>query len=80
MQVLQLPEWHGAPIRLQVVWRLVKKGRKATCELWSHQLGWELRLEAGGGMLRSEVFRDQEAVFTAMTDWRDRLSEKGWRS
>jgi hypothetical protein len=34
---------------------LIKGKISATCELWSHQLGWELRPEAGGEFLQSQV-------------------------
>lgn len=45
--------WNGQPVQLETVWTLTKRGHVAQCALFSHQFGWELRLEVG------ELFRTQ---------------------
>ena len=50
----------------------------AAARLWTHQLGWELRLEINGDLQRSEVFRSQDDVLTAGETWKIGMVEKGW--
>lgn len=50
----------------------------ATCELWTHQLGWELKLMISGELHRSAVCRSQDDVLTAGEQWKAALVEKGW--
>ena len=54
-----------------------KGKRKASCELWTHVLGWELRLVASGELLRSQVCRTQEEVFDTFEQWKAAMLEKG---
>ena len=51
----------------------------AICTLWTHHLGWEVRLEINGDLQRSEVFRSQDDVLTAGEKWKAALVEKGWQ-
>jgi hypothetical protein len=50
--VPQRPYWNGDPERLSDAFKLTKqKGDRtvtAVCEVWSHQLGWELKLMIDG--------------------------------
>ena len=55
------------------------KTLSAVCKLWTHGLGWELRLEINRDLQRSEVFRSQDDVLTAGETWKDAMVEKGWR-
>ena len=41
------------PVALGIAWTLKKRDHVAQCVLFSHQFGWELRLEVG------ELFRTQ---------------------
>ena len=50
----------------------------AVCKLWTHALGWEVRLEINGDLQRSEVFRSQDDVLTAGEMWKAAMVEKGW--
>ncbi len=57
----------SVPLPLGEGWRLHKqicgRARQAVCELWSHQLGWELRLVIDGGELtRSQVCRSNDEI------------------
>ena len=41
------PHWHGTPIDLVDLFRLQKNRREARAALFTHQLGWEVRLVVG---------------------------------
>jgi hypothetical protein len=80
--ILQRYAWPGQADKMGDGIRLRKivgdRERAAVGELWSHQLGWELRLFVDGEWQRSKVCRDQEAVFSTIDEWRAALLEKGW--
>ena len=83
LDVLQRPFWTGHPIKQAVAVRLcrtvVGRPREAVAELWTHEIGWELRLLVDGDFQRSQVCRSEDEVFTAIGEWRDALTAKGWR-
>jgi hypothetical protein len=63
--------------RLSSAW-IVHKGHKtAECVVWSHVLGWELRLTAGAELLQSHVCSHEELV-KLCRDLRDAMLAKGW--
>ena len=81
--VLQRPDWVGPPAPLGEGWRLHKqicgRARQAVCELWSHQLGWELRLVIDGGELtRSQVCRSNDEILDTQEQWKAAMVGKGW--
>ena len=76
---LRRDDWHGQPIKLADTIRMTHGEHAATCELWSHQSGWELRLDVGGEIRRRQVCRTQDEVFDCTQAWRHALLEKGWR-
>lgn len=78
IEVLQRWVWNGTPEYMGDTIRLRKGTLEARCGLWSHQFGWELRLDAGGEMLRTQVCRSQEEVLSTTEEWRAALEEKGW--
>ena len=78
MDVLQRYAWTGEPLRLGPVWTLHKGRRSATCELWTHQLGWELRLASGASLLQSQVCRTQDEVLSTHEAWKAAMQGKGW--
>ena len=55
------------------------KTLSAICKLWTHALGWEVRLEINGDLQRSEVLRSQDDVLTAGETWKAAMLEKGWQ-
>ena len=80
---LQREHWNGQPTDLGDLFR-VRKARSddtlsAVCKLWTHALGWEVRLEINGDLQRSEVLRSQDDVLTAGEMWKAAMIEKGWR-
>jgi len=58
---LQRAHWNCQRTYLSDLFRVTKmrdeKQLNAICKLWTHALGWELRLEINGDLQRSEVFR-----------------------
>ena len=79
---LQREHWNGQPIYLGDLFRVSKmRGEKtlaAVCKLWTHNLGWEVRLEINSDLQRSEVFRSQDDVLTAGETGKGAMVEKGW--
>jgi hypothetical protein len=55
-----------------------EKQLEGVCQLWTHALGWEVRLEINRDSQRSEVFRSQDDVLTAGKTWKAAMIEKGW--
>jgi hypothetical protein len=52
----------------------------ATCERWTHQLGWELRLLIDGQDLHMvRVVRSAHEMATTIDEWRTDMAEFGWR-
>lgn len=75
--------WDGTPAPLGAGWRLHKsicgRARQAVFELWSHQLGWELRLVADGGdCRRSQVCRSQDELLDVTERWKAAMVGRGW--
>ncbi|HZO52064.1 MAG TPA: hypothetical protein VFB63_05090 [Bryobacteraceae bacterium] len=83
MDTLQREHWDGRAVSLREAWRLRKvacgSAKEAICELFSHQLGHELRLTANGELLASQVCRNSEQVLTTQEQWKKAMVEKGWR-
>ena len=80
--VAPLPRWTGTPALLVVVWTLHKasacRARETRCEMWSHPLGWELRVSADGEFVRSEVCRSLVGYLDVADGWKGAFVEKGW--
>jgi hypothetical protein len=81
LQVLQRQNWHGTPIQLGELFILHKNRREAKAVIFTHSLGWEVRLMIGvqAEVVQTQVCRTQEAVFTTGEEWKIAMGEKGWR-
>jgi hypothetical protein len=51
---------------------------RAVCSLWTHQLGWEIRLLVNDTFIRSQVVRDPIDLDTIALAWRDAMIAAGW--
>jgi hypothetical protein len=51
MNVIKIPEYWERPQRVFGVWTLRKNKRKAICELWTHPIGGEIRVEVSGELV-----------------------------
>lgn len=73
----QREHWDG-PVELGDAWTLYKGQRLARCALYSHPLGWELRLTVGE-LVRSQVCRSQDEILDRQDEWKATMMERGWR-
>lgn len=72
-------EFFDGPKRQTVVWVMRKGTRAVVCELWSHELGFELRLiSEGDPMVRTQVCRAADELVRYQESWRLALEEQGW--
>jgi hypothetical protein len=69
--------WNGCPEDLGERWTLRKRTHVAVCRLWSHEFGWELRLEVGE-LFRTHVCRSTHEIFDIQEAWKAAMIEKGW--
>jgi hypothetical protein len=80
--VVQRPSWSGTAIKGGDLFTLMKRkagvSHTAVCELWSHQLGWELRLLVSGELQRSQVCRTADEWLEVRDLWRTAMLDKGW--
>jgi hypothetical protein len=60
------------------VWTLRKGAWSVTCVLTTHVLGWELTVRVGDELVRSEVCKQQNAVFDVADAWKSQWTAKGW--
>ena len=73
----------GVSERLSDGFNMVKvwRGRTltTTCETWTHQLGWELRLLIDGQELRmARVVRSDAEMANTIAEWRTAMTALGW--
>jgi len=68
------------PRELGNVWVAFNETRRLVCTLFTHGLGWELRLMVMGGMfIRREVCTTQTQVFEMADQWKQDAVARGWR-
>ena len=82
-RVLQRSDWAGEPLRVRIAWQLRKEKPTgpihAICIAWTHPLGYELRLDVDGSLIRSRVARSNDEILTAQEEWRAAMMEKCWQ-
>ena len=66
--------------RLTPAWQIWKNDRAASCDVFSHQLGWELRLAMGQELLQSRVVRSEAELNVTTIQWREAMRERAGRS
>jgi hypothetical protein len=71
--------WNQEPEELRVLFTHTKGDHaRARCALWSHQLGWEVRLTVNGSLIRSRVTRSIHEAMASREEWgAGMLSEGG---
>ena len=50
----------------------------ASCHLWTHPRGGEVRLEVDGLWCRGETHRNSLALLDLALEWRTAFEAKGW--
>lgn len=53
--------------------------RVASCHLWGHQLGGEVRLTVDGDWSRGETHRKGLALVDVAIAWRSQFEGNGWK-
>jgi GTP cyclohydrolase II len=51
---------------------------EAVCQVVTHPLGWELRLEVAGSLQRVQVCRSQDEVLDTSERWKAQMTDAGW--
>ena len=69
--------WNGVPLELETLWTLSKGSRCARLVMYTHQLGWELRVQSGA-LLMTQVCRSDQEIEDVSAEWRAAMVEKGW--
>jgi len=65
---------------LSPAWTLIKGQKRARCDVWSNQFGFELRLTIGDELVRSQVVCTHEDLIRVQEQWRAALETMGWRA
>ena len=76
--VFNIPRWDGQRRSVAYLWRLSKDAKTSMCELHTHPLGAEVRVEVGGDVLRSEAGRDPFALIELALEWNGQFKQEGW--
>jgi hypothetical protein len=76
--VPQRENWNHDPAEMGELWTLREGDFVARCAVWSHVFGHEVRLMAGGELLRSQVWRSTNEILDANEQWRAAMVAKGW--
>jgi hypothetical protein len=76
--LIKVPQFDGIPREAGEVWTLRKGTRVATCHLWTHLVGAEIRATVDGELSRSEAGRSKMAIVDLALEWRDQFKAKGW--
>jgi hypothetical protein len=71
------PVWNGHPVELGIAWTLKKRNHIAQCVLFSHEFGWELRLEVGE-LFKTQVCRSTEEILNTQESWKTAMMGKAW--
>ncbi len=75
---LKRHDYYEGPQALGNLWTLTRAPATLCCALSTHSLGWELRLASGANLLRSQVCKTEDEVFSTSTAWEVEARAKGW--
>lgn len=78
-QILPRSVWHGTPHEVGQYFVLRKNRREAKVVIFTHQVGWEVRLFVGAQPVHTETCRTQEEVCGTAERWRASLTDQGWQ-
>jgi hypothetical protein len=66
--------------RAGVALAVAQDRRSAGCALWSHPIGWELRVTVDAELVRSQAYRQADDALRDLDDWRQQFAGKGWQT
>jgi hypothetical protein len=78
-RVFQRPDWDGVPRQLDAWWTLTKGPHRATCQMFTHLFGFELRLIVKQQLVESRVCRTDAEILHTQEQWRTAMQAKGWQ-
>ena len=78
VEVLQRRVVSGQASELGDFFRVKRDRRRARCALFTHALGWELKLYVGARLLQARICLTQEDVFSTGERWKDGLLNDRW--
>ena len=73
----QLEFWNSKAIEIEILWTLTKRAKVARLVLFTHQLGFELRIESGD-LLMTQVCLSDHEIEDVSAAWKIAMMEKGW--
>lgn len=76
---VNVPEWDGIAREVGEVWTLHKGDRVASCHLWTHPLGGEVRLDVDSLWCRGETHQVGLALIDVALEWKRHFEGKGWK-
>jgi hypothetical protein len=81
VSVSQREHWNGRPEQIRELFTLTRvTGVRAVCSLWTHPLGWEIRVLVNDTFIRSQVVLDPADLQRIANEWRDAMIREGWRT
>ena len=82
MDAYQQEFWNGPeqlPDGFQAIMPRGPRTMTATCEVWTHPVGWELRLIIDGGTLMATVVASASEMRALVAAWRAAMQKHGWQ-
>ena len=74
------PEPSSRQKLISLVWILTRGRESATCEAWSHEDGFELRLKTSAEPSpRLQVCTSEKEMDEMQQEWREGMERTGWR-
>ena len=67
------------PSKQRELFVLQRNQRRAVCELWTHQLGWELRIVTPYQTLMTQVCGSEQEALATSESWKAAMIAKAWR-
>jgi hypothetical protein len=58
---------------------LQRNQRRAVCELWTHQLGWELRVVTPYQTLMTQLCATRQQALATSEAWKSAMLAKAWK-
>ena len=69
---IQVPAWDGTSRLVKELWRIEEDGHVASCSVWTHAEGGELRLTVDGFVRRRDVTHHTFALPIVALAWQER--------
>lgn len=76
---LQRYSFYAGPRTIGEIWTLAREPATIVCVLWTHSLGWELRLMNGTKAIRKQVCRSEGEVFSTSDAWMAQAKATGYQ-